>query len=94
MLATPALEGLIVRDPKLRGGRPVIAGTGVTVRTVVGYYKLGLTPEETADEMSLELASIYAALAYYHLHRDEIEADILANSEQTVMREFGAPLRA
>lgn len=50
---------------------------------------LGLTPEETADEMSLDLASVYAALAYYHLHRDEIEADILANSEECVMREFG-----
>jgi len=74
----------------LRGGRPIIAGTGVTVRTIVGHYKLGLTPEETADEMSLDLASVYAALAYYHLHRDEIEADILADSEERVMREFGA----
>lgn len=74
----------------MRGGRPIIAGTGVTVRTIVGHYKLGLTPEETADEMSLDLASVYAALAYYHLHRDEIEADILADSEERVMREFGA----
>ena len=80
----------IIRDPQLRGGRPIIAGTGVTVRTIVGHYKLGLTPEETADEMSLDLASVYAALAYYHLHRDEIEADILADSEERVMREFGA----
>ncbi len=80
----------IVRDPALRGGRPIIAGTGVTVRTVVAHYKLGLTPEEIADEMSLELASVYAALAFYHRHRDEIEADILANSEERVMREFGA----
>jgi uncharacterized protein (DUF433 family) len=90
MLETQTLEGLVIKDPKLRGGRPIIAGTGVTVRTIVGYYKLGLTPEETADEVGLELASVYAALAYYHLHRDEIEADILANSEETVMQEFGA----
>jgi uncharacterized protein (DUF433 family) len=94
MLATPTLEGLITRDPKLRGRRPIIAGTGVTVRTIVGHYKLGLTPEEIADEMELELAPVYAALAYYHLYRDEIEADILANSEETVMQEFGAPRRA
>jgi len=66
----------------------------VTARTVVGYYKLGSTPEETADEMDLDLASVYAALAYYHLHRDEIETDILANSEEVVMQEFGAPPRA
>lgn len=94
MSATKTLDGLIIKDPKLRGGRPMIAGTGVTVRTVVGHYKLGLTPEETADEMGLGLALVYAALAYYHLHQDEIEADILANSEESVMQEFGASRRA
>jgi uncharacterized protein (DUF433 family) len=63
MAVTQTLEGLIIKDPKLRGGRPIIAGTGVTVRTIVGYYKMGLTPEETADQMDLDLASVYAALA-------------------------------
>jgi uncharacterized protein (DUF433 family) len=93
MVAPLTLEGLIVRDPKLRDGRPIIAGTGVTVRTIVGHYKLGLTPEETADEMGLELAGVYAALAYYHLNRDEIEADILANSEEALINEFGVAPR-
>jgi uncharacterized protein (DUF433 family) len=91
---TQTLAELITRDPKLRGGRPIIAGTGVTVRTVVGYYKLGLTPEEIADEMDLKLAAVYAALAYYHLNRDEIEADILNNTEENVMKEFGESPRA
>jgi uncharacterized protein (DUF433 family) len=94
MLNAHTLEGLIIRDSKLRGGRPIIAGTGVTVRTIAGYYKVGLTPEETADELDLDLAKVYAALAYYHLNQTEIEADILANSEETVMKEFGAPPRA
>ena len=94
MLASQTLEGLIIRNPELRGGRPIIAGTGVTVRTIVGHYKLGLTPEETADEMGLDLAGVYAALAYYHLNRDEIEADVLANSEETLMEEFGVSGRA
>jgi uncharacterized protein (DUF433 family) len=94
MLNAQTLEGLIIRDSKLRRGHPIIAGTGVTVRTIVGYYKLGLTPEETADELDLDLAGVYAALAYYHLNQAEIEADILANSEETVMNEFGAPPRA
>ncbi|MCL5999054.1 MAG: DUF433 domain-containing protein [Chloroflexi bacterium] len=86
MAVSQTLEGLIVRDPNLRGGRPIIAGTGVTVRTIVGYYKLGLTPEETASETGLNLAGIYAALAYYHLNADEIEADIRANTEENVMK--------
>lgn len=91
MVSPQTLAGLIITDPQLHGGRPIIAGTGVTVRTIVGYYKLGYTPEETAAEMGLELAGVYAALAYYHLNRQEIEADITANSEQAVKQEFGDP---
>ena len=41
--------------------------------------------------MDLELTGVYVALTYYHLHRDEIEADIRANSEESVLGEFGAP---
>ena len=87
-MATLKLEGLIIKQPNLHGGRPVLAGSGVTVRTVVGHYKLGLSAEEIADEMSLSLAGVYAALAYYHLNRDEIEADIIANSEARVKQEI------
>lgn len=55
---TKTLEDLIVVDPNLRNGRPIITGTGVTVRTVAGHYKLGITPEEIADDMNLPLASV------------------------------------
>ncbi len=81
------LERMIISTSELHHGRPVIAGTGVAVRTVVGHYKLGLTPEEIADEMSLELAGVYAALTYYHLNREEIEADIMANLEEVLKKE-------
>ena len=37
---------LIVASPDIRGNRPRITGTRVTVHRVVGWYKLGLTPEE------------------------------------------------
>ncbi len=37
---------LIVRTPEVGSGRPRIAGTGVTVRRIVNWYKLGLSPEE------------------------------------------------
>jgi len=87
MTTLNTLEGLIVKEPRLRGGRPIVAGTGVTVRTIVGHYKLGLSAEEIADEMNLALAGVYAALAYYHLNQSEIEADIIANSEAAVMEE-------
>ena len=94
MTTTQTLENLIIQNPELRGGRPMIAETGVTVRTIAGHYKLGLTPEETAHEMGLNLAQVYAALAYYHLNQDEIEADILADSEEVLMKELGITPRA
>ncbi|MCP5094744.1 MAG: DUF433 domain-containing protein [Chloroflexi bacterium] len=86
-MVAQSLESMIIINPKLRGGRPIIAGTGVTVRTIVGHYKLGLTPEEIADDMGLSLAGVYAALAYYHLNVQEIEADIAQNAETAVVRD-------
>jgi uncharacterized protein (DUF433 family) len=68
---------LIEREPGIRGGRPKIAGTGLTVRRIVGWYKMGMTPEDIALEYPhLTLAHVHAALAYYHANREEIEADI------------------
>jgi uncharacterized protein (DUF433 family) len=65
MAGTNDIGTLIVRTPEIRGGRPRIAGTGVTVRRIVGWYKLGLSPEEITLEIPhLSLAQVYAALAY------------------------------
>src|SRR5437763_12668121 len=73
---------LITQTPEIHGGRPHVAGTGVTVQRVVMWYKLGLNPEEIAREIDhLSLAQVYAALAYYHANRERIEADIA--SEET-----------
>jgi uncharacterized protein (DUF433 family) len=66
---------LLDRDPAIRAGRPKIAGTGVTVMRIVGWYKMGLTPEEIAAQYGhLSLAQVHAALAYYHANPEEIEA--------------------
>jgi uncharacterized protein (DUF433 family) len=71
------IRTLLNRDPAIRAGRPKIAGTGITVRRIVGWYKTGMTPEEIAIEYPhLTLAQVHAALAYYHANREEIEADI------------------
>jgi uncharacterized protein (DUF433 family) len=65
---------LIVQTPGVCGGRPQIGGSGVSVQRIVGWYKMGQTPEEIADQYGhLSLAQVYAALAYYHANRDEIE---------------------
>lgn len=87
MSLTPTIDTLIEQKAELHGGRPVIAGTGTTVRTIAGLYKLGLTPEEIVTQLPhLTLAQVYAALTYYHLHTNEIEADIEADSEENLKR--------
>ena len=79
MVSSIEIGSLIDRDPKIRGGRPKIAGTGLTVSRIAGWYKLGMTPDEIALEYPhLTLAQVHAALAYYHVNRDEIETDIAA----------------
>lgn len=74
---TPATElgAMIVRTPGILGGKPRLQGHRVGVHRVAGWWKLGLTVEEIGERLStLSPAEIHAALAYYHLHRDEIEA--------------------
>jgi uncharacterized protein (DUF433 family) len=70
---------MIERSPKIRKGRPCIAGTGVSVRRIAEWNNLGLLPEEIAAKIEhLNLAQIHAALAYYHANRAEIDDDIAA----------------
>lgn len=82
---------LIVASPDVRHNLPRIAGTGVTVQRVVGWYKLGLTPEEISDRIGhLTLAQVHAALAYYHANREQVEADLAAEEaeEDQAVRAF------
>jgi len=76
------LDSLIDASSDLRGGRPCVAGTGVTVRRVVQWYRLGHSPEDIADRIGhLSLAQVYAALAYYHANRNAVEADLEEEAE-------------
>ena len=93
MVSAVEIGSLIDRVPAIRGGRPKIAGTGVTVMRVAAWYKMGLTPEEIATQYGhLSLAQVHAALAYYHANPEEIETD-LAQEEayaEKVDRESGS----
>jgi uncharacterized protein (DUF433 family) len=66
----------IVRTLGVVGGEPRIDGHRIRVRDVVAARDLGgLTPEEIVASVypELTLAQVYAALAYYEDHRDEID---------------------
>ena len=43
-------NGLIVRDPKVMFGTPVIAGRRVPVRTIVGYFESGHSADQIRQE--------------------------------------------
>jgi uncharacterized protein (DUF433 family) len=76
---------LIVRSSEIRGGRPRVAGSGITVRRIVSWYKMGLSAEEIADRFGhLTIAQVYAALTYYQANRDEIDMDL---AEETALTE-------
>ena len=78
--AAVEIGSLIEIDPEIRAGRPCLAGTGVSVHRVVGWYKLGLTPEEIAERIGhLSLAQVHAALTYYHANQRQIDEEIAAD---------------
>ena len=76
----------IVVTPGLAGGRPHIAGHRIKVQDIVVWHEhMGRTPDEISAEYGLDLAEIYAALAYYFDHRAEID-DALADREAFIAR--------
>ena len=81
MAAVVDIGTLIVSSPELRGGRPRVAGTGLTVMRLAGWSKLGCTPEDIVRKTGLSLAQVHAALAYYHANREAIDADLEAEAE-------------
>lgn len=80
---TVEIGTLITQTPGICGGRPRIAGTGISVRRIVVWYKLGLAPEEIADRIGhLSLAQVHAALAYYHANCDVLENELAAEEAE------------
>jgi len=66
----------IVRVQGVCGGRPVIEGTRLSVKLIVGWAHMGMTPEEIVAQYShVSLVQIADALAYYKDHPEEIEAE-------------------
>ncbi len=74
---------LLTQTPDICGGRLRIAGTGVSVRRIVGWYQLGQTPEEIVTQIPhLSLAQVHAALAYYHANQEEVDAEMAAEDAE------------
>lgn len=78
------IGALIVSSPGVLGGRPRIRGHRVPAHRIAGWWRLGLTVEEiAAKHPTLGPAEIHAALAYYHLHRAEIDGYLAEENKLT-----------
>lgn len=64
----------------LRGGEPIIEGSGISVWLIASFHKMGDTVEAIATMYpQLSLAGIYDALSYYYDHQTEIEKRLAEN---------------
>ena len=77
----PIIGEYIAVKPGFCGGKPHVLGHRIKVQHIaVWRERMGMTPEEiVVTHPSLSLAAVFAALAYYHSHRGEIDADIEAD---------------
>lgn len=79
----------IAKTPGVCGGRACIAGRRIRVMDIVAQHDhWKFSPEQIVTEVypGLTLADVYAALAYYHDHREEIEASF---AEDRKWEEYG-----
>lgn len=84
------LGTLIVQTPGVLGGAARINGHRIAVHRVAGWWKQGLSVEEIGARLpALTPAGIHAALAYYHLHREQIESRL--EEERQAGRELERP---
>ena len=88
--ATVEIGTLITRNPAIKGGRPCLAGTGMTVHTLAAHVHQGLSVEDICAEYpDLDRSLILAGLAHYFANKEAIDADLDADlkSGETLARE-------
>ena len=61
---TIELAPRIIVDPKIRFGKPVIAGTRVPVELILGKLAGGMSADEIVREYDVTTDDVYAALNY------------------------------
>ena len=79
---TPAVDigAMITQSLGIRGGRPRVAGSGITVMRIAGWHQLGSSPGEIGRKTGLSLAQIHAALAYYFVNQETMDADLASEA--------------
>lgn len=73
----------IESQPNVCGGQPCIAGTRIRVQDIFVWHELqGQSADEVVSRFpQLTMADVYAAMACYWDHRDEIQRDMQAETD-------------
>jgi len=90
-MITLAIEH-IVSDPSKRGGKPYIAGKGITVQHIAAMHNLGWTVQDLTEEFELTAGQVYAALSYYADHQEEIDRAI--RDAEDKVQDIGMSMKA
>lgn len=80
----------IVRVPGVAGGRPVIAGTRISVDFIARLLQAGDEPADIcASYPHLSPAAVYDAISFYFDHKDEIDRLIEESTLEAVAERHG-----
>ena len=75
ILAKQIRHPYITSDKRVRGGEPIIAGTGIRVLDIaVRYEIMDMSPEDIIVSLPhLTLSQVHDALSYYYEHKNEMD---------------------
>lgn len=80
----------VTRVAGVCGGRPIIKGTRIPVKAIVGYYKMGMSVEEILEGLpQLTPAQVHEALSYYYDNQAEMEQDIAESRVENLIERYG-----
>jgi uncharacterized protein (DUF433 family) len=90
MSQLPVITEHIEITPGVCGGKPRIAGHRIKVQDIVIWHeRMGMSADEIVSSYpSINLSDVYAALAYYHDHLEEIRQQI--KEDEQYVREVQA----
>lgn len=79
-MTTTPISRYVTRNSDILSGEPIIIGTRISVRVIVGLWRLGTPPEEIPTQYpQLTLAQVFDALSFYLDNQAEINEYIEQN---------------
>ena len=94
-MSQPKIERISV-SPTICGGKPCITGTRIRIQDIYIWHELqGLSADDIVSRFpQVTMADVYAALAYYWEHREEIERQMQEEDAlvKEMKRKYASPL--